>query len=251
MRHDSEHDPEALARETEILEGWERLHPPPQAPAPTRAPVEDDYVVGPRKPSPPPAAAAKSNDGNGDGNGDGSSTVNDDAGQEESINGGDGFGGGGGGGIRNACSGGGKGGSAKGGRKRRKPAATVESMIQRAFEDDRRMTLRLKCPLQQQRGGAMDPLHRLDDMIGTRSQNLSATTEVELSLHHPCRDAMCVDRQAQRLMEGYSSNSRRSLSAPSGTTPSTAIPPEEERSTLPVSLRIAVGRAKVSADNMI
>lgn len=60
---------------------------------------------------------------------------------------------------------------------------------------------------------------------------------------------MCVDRQAQRLMEGYSSNSRRSLSAPSGTTPSTATPPEEERSTLPVSLRIAVGRAKVSADN--
>ncbi|CAN0178278.1 unnamed protein product [Ectocarpus sp. 12 AP-2014] len=50
--------------------------------------------------------------------------------------------------------------------------------------------------------------------------------------------------KAQRLMEGYSSNSRRSLSAPSGTTPSTATPPEEERSTLPVSLRIAVGRAK-------
>lgn len=27
----------------------------------------------------------------------------------------------------------------------------------RAFEDDQKMTLRLKCPLQQQRGGAMDP----------------------------------------------------------------------------------------------
>ncbi|CAM9777279.1 unnamed protein product [Ectocarpus sp. 13 AM-2016] len=157
VQHDSEHDPEALARETEILEGWERLHPPPEAPAPTRAPVEEDYLVGPRKPSPPAAAAAKSNDGNGDGDGDGSSTVNVDAGQEESMNGGDGLGGGGGGGIRNACSGGGKGGSAKGGRRRRKPAATVESMIQRAFEDDRKMTLRLKCPLQQQRGGAMDP----------------------------------------------------------------------------------------------
>ncbi|CAN0178343.1 unnamed protein product, partial [Ectocarpus sp. 12 AP-2014] len=160
QQHDSEHDPETLARETEILEGWERLHPPPEAPAPTRAPVEEDYVVGPRKPSPPPAAAAaKSNDGNGDGNGDGSSTVNVDAGQEESINGGGGFGGGGGGGVRNACSGGGKGGAARGAR-RRKPAATVESMILRAFEDDRKMTLRLKCPLQQQRGGAMDPQAR-------------------------------------------------------------------------------------------
>ncbi|CAM9309768.1 unnamed protein product [Ectocarpus sp. 6 AP-2014] len=258
VQHDSEHDPEALARETEILEGWERLHPPPEALAPARAPVEEDYVVGPRKPSPPAAAAAKSNDGNGDGNDNGSSTVNDDAGQEESINGGDGFGGGGGGGVRNACGGGSKAGAAKGGRRRRKPAATVESMIRRAFEDDRKMTLRLKCPLQQQRGGAMDPqiTTKLPQMGAqpTATATAAAATAAALTTatsdrqnNRPSPSVILGPEQrekAQRLMEGYSSNSRRSLSAPSGTTPSTATPPEEERSTLPVSLRIAVGRAK-------
>ncbi|CBN77236.1 conserved unknown protein [Ectocarpus siliculosus] len=259
VQHDSEHDPEALARETEILEGWERLHPPPEAPAPTRAPVEEDCVVGPRKPSPPAAAAAKSDGGNGDGNDNGSSTVNDDAGQEESINGGDGFGGGGGGGVRNACSGGSKAGAAKGGRRRRKPAATVESMIQRAFEDDRKMTLRLKCPLQQQRGGAMDAqiTTKLPQMGAQPTATATAAGAVAAALttatsdrqnNRPSPSVILGPEQrekAQRLMEGYSSNSRRSLSAPSGTTPSTATPPEEERSTLPVSLRIAVGRAKM------
>ncbi|CAM9454731.1 unnamed protein product [Ectocarpus fasciculatus] len=258
----SAHDSEALARETEILEGWERLHPPPEAPAPAPAPApaEEDYVVGPTKPSPPPPAV-KSNDGNGDVNGDSSSTVNDDAGQEESGNGGDGSGGGGGGGggggVRNACSGGGKEGTVKGGRRRRKPAATVESMIQRAFEDDRKMTLRLKCPLQQQRGGAMDPqpTTRLPQM-GAQPTAAAAATAAAASTtvtsdrqnNRPSPSVVLGPEQrekAQRLMEGYSSNSRRSLSAPSGTTPSsTATPPEEERSTLPVSLRIAVGRAK-------
>lgn len=51
--------------------------------------------------------------------------------------------------------------------------------------------------------------------------------------------------QAQRLMEGYSSNSRRSSSAPSGQPLGGATPTLDERSTLPVSLRIAVVRAKV------
>lgn len=57
---------------------------------------------------------------------------------------------------------------------------------------------------------------------------------------------MLYIHQAQRLMEGYSSNSRRSSSAPSGQPSSGgATPTQDERSTLPVSLRIAVVRAKV------
>eukprot|EP00752_Nemacystus_decipiens_P001893 g1823.t1 len=133
---------EALSREADILQGWERLHPSPDVATP----------VGARKPSPPVGPHVdissgqeviqerESEVGTGGGGDGGGYAVKDDGGGGGSCGGGD---------VRER--------TVKGGRRRRKPAAAVELMIQRAFEDDRKMTLRLRCPLQQQRGVAMDP----------------------------------------------------------------------------------------------
>lgn len=91
-----QHNLEALSREAEILQGWERLHPPPDVVA---------TPVGARKPSPPAGP-----------------NIDTSTGQDPSPEGDSEVGAGGGGDVRE--------GTAKGGRRRRKPAAAVELMIQ-------------------------------------------------------------------------------------------------------------------------
>eukprot|EP00903_Cladosiphon_okamuranus_P008109 g7816.t1 len=234
----TEHDPEALSREAEILEGWERLHPPLDVAAP----------VGARKPSPPAGPNIDTNSG------------------QEASQGGD----------NEVAKGGGEAGDAltygegadvregtvKGGRRRRKPAVAVELMIQRAFEDNRKMTLRLKCPLQQQRGAAMEPQvqsttklphvgglgHFSAGGVATAAPATASNQQNNRSSGNRSSMPVAVGpeqrEKAQRLMEGYSSSSRRSSSAPSGQPSGGATPTLDERSSLPVSLRVAVVRAK-------
>lgn len=111
-RIQQQHNLEDLSREAEILQGWERLHPPPDVVTP----------VGARKPSPPVGPNIDANSG-----------------QEVRQEGDDGVGtgGSGDGGVNAEKYGGGGDGdgdarerTAKGGRRRRKPAAAVELMIQ-------------------------------------------------------------------------------------------------------------------------
>ncbi|CAN0111210.1 unnamed protein product [Scytosiphon promiscuus] len=222
-------DYEALSREAGILKGWERLHPPLGA----------ADAAGQKNVESPPTAANTNN------------ARQEPNGHENE--GGDHLGDGGGGvAAKEGGSGGGlRGGGASGWRRRRKAAATVEVMIQQAFEDDRKMTLRLKCPLQQQRGGAMDL--QVSARAHTHRYYNSRCLSVYLYLcfkqnHRSSAPPVVLGpeqrEKAQRLMEGYSSNSRRSSSAPPHPSGGVATSASDERSTLPVSLRIAVIRAK-------
>lgn len=101
-----QHDPEELSREAEILEGWERLHPP----------LDVAIPVGARKPSPPAGPHVDIKSGQ---------EVNQEGGNEVGTGGDEGGdvtkNGGGGGDARER--------TVKGGRRRRKPAAPVELMI--------------------------------------------------------------------------------------------------------------------------
>lgn len=94
--------------------------------------------------------------------------------------------------------------------------------------------------------------HQKRSKSGLRYQNvptpfLSDVTDARQHHERCARDSSPLAppsplRQAQRLMEGYSSGRRRSSSAPTGGGAVT-----ESKSQLPVSLRMAVVRAKVRA----